>query len=221
MIQLFQEMYSRVIVEENLRLSDMEKIVFYKPKSQNKIIFDVDDGFPDTYYEIVSDDEFNYSVDFCERGSCYTKYKGSNANIAVAALFILLIRFIPKSQAAANTEKAITYEIQQGKIESARQLIVKTVGNEVVSFDKSEYNKISLVNINNNKFDIWYHNHSILFCSDFNKPDLESAYLIVYRICHALLRFYRVVAEISDIIGEIPQQEKEKIVYVFLTGLAY
>ena len=52
-------------------------------------------------------------------------------------------------------------------------------------------------------------------------PSRRTVSTLIHRICHALLRFYRVVAEISDIIGEIPQQEKEKIVYVFLTGLAY
>lgn len=217
-IQLFQKMYNEVIIEDGLHLSQIKKVVCRE--IMNAVTFDVDDGYPDTFYEIERESESLYKLYFRERGNRNTKFEGGNANIAVIALFTLLLRFIPKSETINDIEETLTNEIRDGNISCARQLIIQTFGDGVVSFDKIKYGRISVIPDGEASIDILYQDDSIVIPTiSRTKPSLERGYLIVFRDCCALDRFNRVITEISEMIGKISQNDKDKIAYVYLTGV--
>ena len=217
-VQLFQKMYNEVNIEDGLRLSQIKKVVCHE--IMNAVTFDVDDGYPDTFYEIERESESLYKLYFRERGNRNTKFEGENANIAVIALFTLLLRFIPKSETINDIEETLTIEIRNGNISGAKQLIIQNFGDDVVSFDKIEYGRISVIPDGEASIDILYQDHPIVIPTvGKTKPSPERGDLIVFRECWALYRFNRVISEISGMIGDISQQDKDKIAYVYLTGL--
>ena len=78
--------------------------------------------------------------------------------------------------------------------------------------------KINTRNTIANKIDIFYHGNTILFCSEFNKPDLERGYLIAFNKCRMINIYHKIMVNITNIIPDVNENENRKLKYLFLVG---
>ena len=115
-------------------------------------------------------------------------------------------------------EEFIKKEIAHGNIDLARQVIAENFGEKTISFEKNVFDKISVITLSTNKIDIFSHGNSILFCSEFNKPDLERGYLIVFNKCRMINIYHKTMVNITNIIPDVNENENRKLKYLFLVG---
>ena len=66
--------------------------------------------------------------------------------------------------------------------------------------------------------DIFYHGNTILFCSEFNKPDLERGYLIAFNKCRMINIYHKIMVNITNIIPDVNENENRRLKYLFLVG---
>ena len=115
-------------------------------------------------------------------------------------------------------EEFIKKEIAHGNIDLARQVIAENFGEKTISFEKNVFDKISVITLSTNKIDIFYHGNTILFCSEFNKPDLERGYLIAFNKCRMINIYHKIMVNITNIIPDVNENENRRLKYLFLVG---
>ena len=218
-ILLFNKLYHEVVIRENTRLSDDCNIELRK--YHEMLICDVDNEAPEYYYQISKDEGGYYTAFRIGRGH-YLIYRPSFPVLAAAALFIYILRTKTFQNRRLDSEKLTIERVRQviaaNDIASARQIMTDSVGVENISFDKPDYDKISVIPISDNKIDIYYHNHTILFGSDFNKPDISRGYYFALQCCFDLFYVRKILSHIVKIFPEIQDPEKSELEYLFLTG---
>lgn len=100
----------------------------------------------------------------------------------------------------------------------ARQVIAENFGEKTISFEKNVFDKISVITLSTNKIDIFYHGNTILFCSEFNKPDLKRGYLIAFNRCRMINIYHKIMVNITNIIPDVNENENRRLKYLFLVG---
>ena len=161
----------------------------------------------------------HFAVLKIERNSHEIIYESVNADFVAIALFLFLSRHqIKKTDNDIEIEEFIKKEIAHGNIDLARQVIAENFGEKTISFEKNVFDKISVITLSTNKIDIFYHGNTILFCSEFNKPDLERGYLIAFNKCRMINIYHKIMVNITNIIPDVNENENRKLKYLFLVG---
>ena len=216
-ISTFNDLYYKIQISHNICLADVRNICL--KSYNNSVVCDVDGGAPEIYYEILERDCGHFAVLKIERNSHEIIYESVNADFAAIALFLFLSRHqIKKTDNDIEIEEFIKKEIAHGNIDLARQVIAENFGEKTISFEINVFDKISVITLSTNKIDIFYHGNSILFCSEFNKPDLERGYLIVFNKCRIINIYHKTMVNITNIIPDVNENENRKLKYLFLVG---
>ena len=201
-ISTFNDLYYKIQISHNICLADVRNICL--KSYNNSVVCDVDGGAP---------------VLKIERNSHEIIYESVNADFAAIALFLFLSRHqIKKTDNDIEIEEFIKKEIAHGNIDLARQVIAENFGEKTISFEKNVFDKISVITLSTNKIDIFYHGNTILFCSEFNKPDLERGYLIAFNKCRMINIYHKIMVNITNIIPDVNENENRKLKYLFLVG---
>lgn len=109
-------------------------------------------------------------------------------------------------------------EQQLGDLSFRGVMLLGAYGEKTISFEKNVFDKISVITLSTNKIDIFYHGNTILFCSEFNKPDLERGYLIAFNKCRMINIYHKIMVNITNIIPNVNENENRKLKYLFLVG---
>ena len=128
------------------------------------------------------------------------------------------IGFVHNTCTTSQAPEFIKKEIVHGNIDLARQVIAENFGEKTISFEKNVFDKISVITLSTNKIDIFYHGNTILFCSEFNKPDLERGYLIAFNKCRMINIYHKIMVNITNIIPDVNENENRRLKYLFLVG---
>lgn len=150
MIARFQEFFNQILCNSNGLLAppDIDFIQYHQ-----SLIVDIDHSYPEIYYDFEHSDRAGYSLFFTERNTHRLLYRCQDETIAAYALLSVYInKCVPSLKRTAEARHRVQEEIKLGNIENAQKIVLETVGNDSVSFNKKEYSKISLLPIDDKKW---------------------------------------------------------------------
>lgn len=209
-IARFQEFFNQILCNSNGLLAppDIDFIQYHQ-----SLIVDIDHSYPEIYYDFEHSDRAGYSLFFTERNTHRLLYRCQDETIAAYALLSVYInRCVPSLKRTAEARHRVQEEIKLGNIENAQKIVLETVGNDSVSFNKKEYSKISLLPIDDKKMDVFFHNHTICPNSYFNKPNIQQGYHILMVYGYYLWVFRELSSRIQT------ETALNKFEYLYLTG---
>ena len=149
-IARFQEFFNQILCNSNGLLAppDIDFIQYHQ-----SLIVDIDHSYPEIYYDFEHSDRAGYSLFFTERNTHRLLYRCQDETIAAYALLSVYInKCVPSLKRTAEARHRVQEEIKLGNIENAQKIVLETVGNDSVSFNKKEYSKISLLPIDDKKW---------------------------------------------------------------------
>lgn len=206
----FREIFNQLLCNSN-GLLDPPDIKFRQ--YHQSLIVDIDHAYPEIFYNFEKADGSGYLLFFNERNSHSLLYDCLNETIASLALISVFMRnCVPSLMRTSDARLRVKQEIDLGNTEAAQKIVIETVGNESVSFNKSEYSKISLIQIDDKKMDVFFHDHTILFCSYFNKPDIQQGYHMALVYGYYLFVFRKLMSIVQ------PKIDFSEFEYLYLTG---